>query len=180
MTLFGPFRTRQHRKQTIRSPGGTCWPTFWPKTRASKPTNGAGKIARSPKIDQKKWPNFLGHLWSVDFKDLIAKSVGRIMQQTMANLLGWKNISITGLNFSEKFRQNGDLDPKWGPRGSDPQKTMENRSETPQINPKIEFYVPEKHNKICFSERVFRPEMPKTRNPPLHHYILHKVNLSFV
>ena len=114
------------------------------------------------------------------FKALIAKPVGRIMHQTMANLLGQKNISVTGLNFSEKFRQNGDLNPKWGPRGSDQHKIIENRSETIKINAKIVFSDPENYNKIPFSEHVFWSEMPKTRNPPPHHYILHKVNLSFV
>jgi hypothetical protein len=87
----------------------------------------------------------------------------------MANLLGQKNISVTGLNFSEKFRQNGDLDPKWGPRGSDPQKTMENRSETPQINAKIEFYDPENYIKISFSERFTDPKCLK---PEIHPSII--------
>ena len=107
------------------------------------------------------------------FKALIAKPVGRIMHQTMANLLGQKNISVTGLNFSEKFRQNGDLDPKWGPRGSDPQKTMENRSETPQINAKIEFYDPENYIKISFSERFHGPKRlkPETHPSLIIHYL---------
>ena len=61
---------------------------------------------------------------------------------------------------------------------------MKNRSETSQINIKIEFYVPENYNKISFSERFNGPKCPKPKtHPPLlyttYNKLVFRINGTF-
>ena len=119
------------------------WPTFWPKKSTPCLPKKPGKIARNFKSTKKNGQIF----WAICEVPVLGtgslSGSKKHVPTTIGYLLGQKKLAIMGLVFSGKFRRWRDLDPKLGPRGSEPPKTRGSELKRGQINTGFVFPMPE-------------------------------------